>query len=80
MVSILGLFCVNSREFKSGIHVSMGLQLWNLSDLKLSGEMVNKVAEAAQKCLKCEPAALSVTSEDFQSLKWNKYDVGKDAR
>lgn len=42
--------------------------------------MVNKVAEATQKCLKCEPAALSATSEDFQALKWNKYDVGKDAR
>lgn len=36
----------------------MGFQLWNLPDLKLNGEMVNKVAEAAEKCLQCEPAAL----------------------
>lgn len=36
----------------------MGLQLGNLSDLKLSGEMVNKVDEAGEKCLQCEPAAL----------------------
>ena len=42
--------------------------------------MVNKVAEAAQKCLKGEPAALSATAEDFQALKWTNDDVGKDAR
>lgn len=36
----------------------MDLQLGNLSDLKLSGEMVNKVDEAGEKYLQCEPAAL----------------------
>lgn len=80
MVSILGLFCVNLREFKLGIYVFMGLQFWNLFDFKLSGEMVNKVVEVVQKCLKCELVVLFVILEDFQFLKWNKYDVGKDVR
>lgn len=54
----IGPICVNLGELKPVIGVSVGLQLWNLSDLKLSGEIVNKVDEAGEKCLQCEPAAL----------------------